>query len=439
MPDDLQQFVDAVTHADADGIKEILSRSETVRNQIDAPLFSSDMPALVLCRNNRDVVDVLLDNGADINSKSQWKYGGFGVLHNTSPDMARYFIDRGAKVDLHAAAALDLMEVVERLIREEPSQVNAPGPDGQRPLHFAASPTMVEYLLDKGAHIDARCADHQSTAAQYATKDPHRCRFLMEQGAETDIFMACVIGDAARVQAMIDLQPDVINAHTPWGFNADEDGVGYDHPPTPEGTSAHIYLWTLGVNVTPHMVALKHGHEDVHHLLVVNSSPLRQMMDACVRGDSEAEERILTAHPGMDRQVSVAEAGVMGGRGLYEYHFEKQEGASGAVRTMVDAGFPLTMKAEMGATPLHWACWYGAEDATKNLLDFGAPLEIKDDTVDSTPLQWAVHGLIHGHHSYGGHLKIVHDLLAAGADAGEVSIPSGNREIDAMVGEYQKV
>src|SRR3989442_550496 len=56
-----------------------------------------------------------------------------------SPELAAYAIERGAVVDVHAAARLGMMEKLRELIEAEPALVNARGGDGQTPLHFATT------------------------------------------------------------------------------------------------------------------------------------------------------------------------------------------------------------------------------------------------------------------------------------------------------------
>ena len=58
------------------------------------------------------MLDVLLEAGADINARSQWWAGGFGVLDLAQPDVATYAIERGATVDAHAAARLGLADTL---------------------------------------------------------------------------------------------------------------------------------------------------------------------------------------------------------------------------------------------------------------------------------------------------------------------------------------
>jgi hypothetical protein len=109
------------------------------------------------------MLDVLHEAGADINAKSRWWAGGFGLLHGAAPDLAAYAIQRGAIVDIHAAARLGLFEKLRELIIADPALVHERGGDGQTPLHFASTIEIAAFLLDHGADIDARDVDHEST------------------------------------------------------------------------------------------------------------------------------------------------------------------------------------------------------------------------------------------------------------------------------------
>lgn len=80
------------------------------------------------------MLDVLLDAGADINARSRWWAGGFGLLDCASPDLAAHVIERGAAVTVHAAARLGMLERLRDLIEADPAQVHARGGDGQTPF-----------------------------------------------------------------------------------------------------------------------------------------------------------------------------------------------------------------------------------------------------------------------------------------------------------------
>ena len=76
------------------------------------------------------VMRAALAAGADINAKSRWWAGGFGLLHNAPPELAAYAIERGAVVDVHAAARLGLMDRLRELVLADPALVPLrwPGP-----------------------------------------------------------------------------------------------------------------------------------------------------------------------------------------------------------------------------------------------------------------------------------------------------------------------
>ena len=89
-----------------------------------------------------------------------------------------------------------------------PALVHARGGDGQQPLHEAKTVAIADFLLERGAGIDVRCIDHQSTPAQYALVDrPDVCRRLLERGATPDIFMAARLGDVALATRLLDADP----------------------------------------------------------------------------------------------------------------------------------------------------------------------------------------------------------------------------------------
>ncbi len=113
------------------------------------------------------MIDALLGAGANINARTKWWAGGFGVLDMSSAELTPYLIQRGAYVDIHAAARLGMFDRLKSLVEADAGLVRARGGDGQTPLHFAATTEIAGYLLDHGAEIDVRDIDHESTAAQY--------------------------------------------------------------------------------------------------------------------------------------------------------------------------------------------------------------------------------------------------------------------------------
>src|SRR5437016_5868425 len=117
---------------DAPLFRKLLERYPEIKAKINEPIGPFDSPAITHVRS-REMLDVLLEAGADINAKSRWWAGGFGLLHGAAPELAAYAIERGAVVDAHAAARLGLIEKLRELVAADPGQVHARGGDGQTP------------------------------------------------------------------------------------------------------------------------------------------------------------------------------------------------------------------------------------------------------------------------------------------------------------------
>jgi Ankyrin repeat len=147
-------FKAAVEAGDADRVGELLGSHPDLAAAIDAPMFAFKSPAVHVARTNLALLDLLLAHGADLNARTSWEKGGFGVLEQVGPDEAAPLIARGAKVDIWAAANLGMLPELAALIAGDPSLVHAKGGDGKRPLHFARTIEIARYLLEHGADID---------------------------------------------------------------------------------------------------------------------------------------------------------------------------------------------------------------------------------------------------------------------------------------------
>src|SRR5580658_9306171 len=103
--DPIEKLKQLLRGDDATGVREILQRHPELQARINEPIGPFDSPPIVGARSPV-MLDVLLAAGADLNAKSRWWAGGFGLLHGASPEVAAYAIQRGAFVDIHAAARL---------------------------------------------------------------------------------------------------------------------------------------------------------------------------------------------------------------------------------------------------------------------------------------------------------------------------------------------
>lgn len=384
----------AVSTGDAAKLTELLQQHPDLKAHINDPVFAFNSPALVAVsgRANRQMVDALLDAGADINARSQWWAGSFGVLDSAKPELAAYLIERGARLDAHSAARLGMIGKLKEMMGADPALVHARGGDGQMPLHFAAPVEIAEYLLDHGADIDARDIDHESTAAQYMVRERAEvARYLVRRGCHTDILMAAALGDAGLVRKHLDADPESIR------MRVDEHFFPKKNP----RSGGSIYIWTLGMFKTAHQLAREFGHKDVLQLLMERSesTPEVKLINACWL-DDEAATRGLVANLSAEDRHQITDAAEVNNTEV--------------VRLMLDAGWPVD--GDHGTTPLHFAAWHGNAEMARVILRHRPPLEKKDPQYQATPLGWAIHGSEHGWNcKTGDYGAVVEALLAAGA------------------------
>ncbi len=404
----------AVRADDVARAADLLRSHRALASRLDGPIPEGFCGATALLtavqHRSRAMIDLLLEHGANIDAKSDWWAGGFGVLHLCELDLAPALVERGATVDSHAAARLGVLERLDELVSRDPSFVHARGGDGQTPLHFASTVEIAAYLLGHGADIDARDIDHESTPAQHMLGDrADVARFLVRRGCRTDILMAAALGELELVRRMLDDDPDVVRTRVTAEWFPMRD-------PRAGGT---IYIWTIGRNATAHTAAHARGHDRVLELLMERSSDELRLTQACELGDDAACQALLARRPDLARSLSEGER-----RALVEA--VRQDNRS-AVRLMLAAGWPVDVRGDEGATPLHVAAWLGNAELVRELVRHGAPVEIRGDRYDSTPLEWAMHGSVHSWRKEAGDYAAVVDLLIdAGARA-----PAGGEGVHA--------
>jgi ankyrin repeat protein len=345
------------------------------------------------------MLDVLLEAGADINAKSRWWAGGFGLLHGAEPELAAYAIQRGAVVDVHAAARLGLLDKLKELVSANRELVHARGGDGQTPLHFASSVEIARYLLDHGADIDARDIDHESTPAQYMVRDRQEvARYLVSRGCRSDILMAAALGDANLVRKHLATDPDCIRVRVSCEY----------FPMINQKSGGTIYQWTLGWYVSPHDVAKQFGHEDIFQLLMERSPADVKLIAACWAADETAVKSLLTENPALTSSLSEANR--------RQVAHAARNNNTAAVRVMLVAGLPVDALGQHRATPLHWAAFHGNVEMARDILQYNPPLEAIDADFQGTPLGWATHGSVEGWYCRTGNYPgTVEALLKAGA------------------------
>jgi ankyrin repeat protein len=413
----VQLIKEAFEANDAEGLRRLLSRHPHLKEFVNQPICPFDSPPINWVRS-REMLDLLLDAGADINAKSRWWAGGFGILDSVEPSLASYAIERGAVITPHAAARLAMLDRLRDLISADPALVDARGGDGQTPLHFASTVEIARFLLENGADIDAQDIDHESTPAQYMVRDrQHVARFLVDRACKTDLLMAAALGDLERVRRHLNQDPDSIRMAVSERY----------FPKNNPRSGGHIYIWTLGQNKTPHAIARDFGHTDIFDLLMRQSPPELKFTQACALADQAAVAAMLQAHPELPRSLGDVDRQTLVNAA--------QDNNTPAVRLMLHAGWPVDARGRHGGTALHWAAFHGNAQMTRDILRHHPDLNDSRNDFHSTPLGWAIHGSEHGwHRKTGDYPATVQLLCEAGA-----AIPrelSGTEPVKAVLGRF---
>ena len=402
----------AVCDSDAARVREVLERYPEMRARIDDPLpdygFGQHALFAAVQRSDRATIDVLLRAGADIQKRTEWWAGGFGVLDDCDPSMVEFLTDRGAVLDAHSASRLGMMAKLRELVAGDPGVVHARGGDGQTPLHFASTVEVAEFLLANGAGIDARDVDHESTPAQYMLRVEQArhyprdrqdvARYLVSRGCRTDILMAAALGDADLVRRHLDADAGCIR------MSVTEEWFPKQNP----RAGGTIYIWKLGAHRTAHSVARDFGHEEVFQLLLERTPEDLKLALACELGDEAVFHEFLSRHPDAAKTLSE--------RDQRKLPNAAQNNNTQAVRLMLEAGWPVDTPGEMGATALHWAGFNGNAQMTREILRFHPALDLKSREYEGTPLGWALYGSGNGwHRDTGDFVGTIRALLEAGA------------------------
>jgi hypothetical protein len=405
----IERFKNAVQDGDARSVRALLKEHPDVRAAINSPIFGFDSPALVAVGDHPDVVDVLVEFGADPNRKSEWWAGGFHPLYGATPRVAERLLVAGATPDACAAAHLDRPDLLAGLLAQDPSRAHERGGDGKTPLHFAHSRRIADMLLDAGADIDARDIDHRSTAAEWmiGTEGPDRSRlelakYLVERGASTDIFLCAALGLTERAREMLQRNPSLLRLRTSQGDYAEKRPSSY-----------HIYQWTIGPNLTPLQVASKFGQRETLDVMLTFAPTDQRLLLACHEGRADDARRIVRENAGIVERLAPDDA-----RALTD---EAWLPNPRAVELMMELGFDPSIPSVTGPTggnALHCAAWEGSVESVEAILRYPsgrAIIEAREPVWGGTPLSWCCHGSRNCGNPNADHAAVARLLIEAGA------------------------
>ena len=394
----IEKLKKAVDAGDAPEVEKLLKTKAALRRQINEPMFDFDSQPILRASSHSEatrLLPILVRYGADPNIRSNWWAGGFSALDSARGDTVGLLLDLGAKFDVWSAASHGRIDVLRELLDKDPDSVNAPGGDGERPLHFAATPEIAELIIERGADIELRDVDHEATPVQYQVNNPDVLRVLLRHGAKPDIFTAVVLDDVDLTRRILREDPAAANAH-----------VGAAPFVTKNSDGGHIYCYRLGTHKTPHQVAAERGSRAVLDELLKFVLPSRRLVVAAWLEDGDAVAAILRERPNLGQEMGADARSITDAA---------QAGKTETVRLLLGAGLdPITPGMDTGSA-LHTACWYGYVDVVRLLVD-RVPLDLKDSVHGSPPLGWAAHGSQWCRNQAGDYIGVVETLLKAGAD-----------------------
>ncbi len=414
--EELEQFKQLVYAKDAAQLDELLKAHPKLKSTIDDPHFFFGSTALIIAKEHEDLVDVLLKHGADINAKSQWWAGDFHILEVTSAQAAERLIERGAEITVHAAAEQGWLDWLESAYEGDKTIINRRGGDGKTPLHYATDPAVMDWLLTRGADLEARDLDHVSTPLQWqlGARNHDAARELVKRGAQVDIFAAVILGEVELVDKALAAHPQAIRARV--------NQAGYELCPQADGSHQYVYTFEAA-GLSPHQVALEFERADIFDRLIEQSPTDVRLLAYCAAGDREAAQQIAAARPDIVPQLAEGDR-----RQLIHAAWT---GKSDVVALMASLGFDLHIRDDDLLTPLDAAAYHGFADVISALLDAddAPPLDWVNG-YGGTPLTTALYGRQHTWRDDGDFPASLRLLVDAGSEVKAEWLPTGDAAID---------
>jgi ankyrin repeat protein len=428
----VEQFLTALHAGDVDRVRALLEAHAEVRSAVNEPISYFNSQPVARAASNLPLLDVLLAYGADLNLKSTWWAGGFGILEGVpSREAAAPLIARGARVDVFAAAHLGMFDRVRELVGADPSLVHARGGDGKTPLHYARTVEIAGYLLDRGADINARDVDHESTPAQYLVRDaPDVTRLLIDRGAWFDIFIAVGLRDTALVDRCLSEDPEALD-HRVWQgkYSVAHNGRRASTSEEIGARRGDVYRWVFEPNASALEMAERFGYRDIVEQLLRQASPAQRVLAACAKADRATATALVAAHPGLVGSLRRDQMRLIADRA--------HANDAAAVRLMVDLGFDPLARGVEGWEPFRWAAFHGNADLVRLLLPYNSPIGLPDPTYGGPPLAQCLYGSLHGwHRDTGDFATTVRLLLEAGERPNPADLPIGRSDVDAVLREH---
>jgi ankyrin repeat protein len=395
-------FATALVLGEAERVRSEISRDPGLVSRADERWGFTPLHAVCASRWHRldparadglsTVARLLLEAGADplgTARSGSWTPLGCAVAGEANPAIARLLLERGAVPedrDLYLAG-------------------------------FASDDHETLRLLLQHAR-DVASTAKSALAAPLSGGDIHGIRMLLDAGADPNRFVDDAHEPAPLMYAAVrtDAPADVVDLLLSRGADPSASG--------PDGRS-------------PYALAISKGRSDIAALLLSHgaepdASAADELLAACLSGDVRAARDHVERDPAVLGSLSDEQRAAALARAA-------ETGNAAGLTVMLDLGFPVDARGELGATPLHTAAYAGSADIAELLLRRGAGLEATDGNWNSTPLDWALVGSGERPDSNpaADWLHTVEVLIEAGASTADVTLaPDDPKPPSAAVAEY---
>lgn len=184
----ITQIHDGVLDGDIEKVRQCLEKgvdADIQKGQGVTPI------CLAVSKGNKEIVELLVDYGANINQGLSEEDGVNPLLEagiKDYPELVDFFLSRGAIVGIHFAALQGNIDAVRNFIQQN-VPINSTRNRGMTPLHLAAQGghrEIVNLLLDNGADINFYTPASE-TPLHCAIRCNHSeiVELLMDSGADT--------------------------------------------------------------------------------------------------------------------------------------------------------------------------------------------------------------------------------------------------------------
>ena len=417
---------------------------------------------LAAMRGRKDIVGLLLANEAAVDARN---FSGRTPLHLAAArghtDVAELLLANNANVNarwdfgegtpLHAAVANGHKDTAELLLANG-ADVNANSNGGETPLHTAAEKgqkDLAELLLASGGDVNARGGWRSETPLHTAADKGHKdlVELLVVNRASvnarsrtgrTPLFFAA-LGGYKDVTDLLLANHAEVNAKTNHGWTPLHAAAYKGHKDLVELLLAHGAEVNDTVGEPP--LHLARIHKDVAELLLAfGANPLPTfdhkldgaLFDAVESNDRERVTALIYAGANVN---ALDWSGVFSKTPLKSAAFCDH---SDLVRLLISAGARTEMRDDRGRTPLHWATIRNHVAAVKALIGGGADVNAMTGFECEGALGW--HTPLH-FAAENQNAEIVRALLESGADRHAVDVDkhiplnyAGNSDVVLLLG-----